>query len=248
MVDEIWYKRRGFGDFSVFRKECWEEYQKIKTIPRSFWEKSLLRSWEQIERDLPEYNNQLIDYENKYICRIDVKTSLGKFPRLSNILTFSQKNMPNYDYVLRVKLYEDINASFTGELNSTDLNKILNNSKLNINANYVDNIVKVGINDFRGILYDIGVYILRDYFRSKNYDSKIWSRWPYDNGKTVVVYQSEDSALKINSKITLNNFVVVDYQESELFDTRVHIKIDNNFRNGFKGIINDDRINAILKE
>jgi hypothetical protein len=184
-IESIFYQRAGFGDYGLLKKEKTTEYKKkLKIISE---ELPLVLHWTFVEENYPDLDKDLIEFENENVCKIDVKTSLGKFPRSTNILTPSQKMKPKYDYVLRVKLYDSINNGFIGELNFEEVENILNDPKIKISKKNIDNIVKIDIENCYELLHKIGLYLLKYYFISNNYYVEINQDIPY-----LVLYRSED--------------------------------------------------------
>ena len=166
-IEEIFYQQAGYGDFQIMKKAKYKEYKKkLKKIEK---EASHINDWNLIKEACPELIEDLLAFENDHICRIDVKTSLGKYPRSTNILTPSQKNRPNYQYILKVKLFDELNDGFTGELNQENLELILSDPKLNNNTDNIDKTVKLEINECSELLQKIGIYLLKDYYTSNHF-------------------------------------------------------------------------------
>jgi len=183
-IESIFYQRAGVGDYGLLKKGKTTEYKKkLKKISE---ELPLVLHWTFVEENYPDLDKDLIKFEKENVYKIDVKTSLGKFPRSTNILTPSQKMKPKYYYVLRVKLYDLINNGFIGELNFEEVENILNDPKIKISKKEIDNIVKIDIENCYELLHKIGLYLLKYYFISINYYVEINQDIPY-----LVLYRSE---------------------------------------------------------
>lgn len=144
-----------------------------------------------------------VNQRKRFSCKVEIKTSLDKFPRMSNILTPLQKEKPKYDYIVRIKLNGFIDDGFSGKINKDDLDLFLNDKKLAYNKTTPSYYANIPLLKCKEVIKSICIRLIKDYFNSMNYEMEN-NYFMYEKGCDYELYRNnliKDKLIQIKGRL-----------------------------------------------